>query len=108
MSLSRPNHPNGDQLETLLLEYLHDLANKSPLNSIRFDHDESSLSLSTTLCLQLERCPTCLVFGDFSQRLPWQDGNCLFEFCLIVLVLGETSRNKCSGKARDKYNQTKF
>ena len=61
------NQPDGNQLEAFLLKPLHNLTNKSPLkqskftgvinwgivhlDSIRLDHDESSLSLSPCLSL---------------------------------------------------------
>ena len=35
-----PDELHGDQLETLLLEALDDLADKSPLHTVRFDGDE--------------------------------------------------------------------
>merc|ERR1719312_448985 len=99
MSLARSHHPDSNQLEAFLLKPLDNLTNKSPLDSIRLDHDESSLSLSPCFSLQLERCSNHLCFGDLCQGLLGQNRHCLFKLDLIVLVLGKSSCNKCSSQA---------
>ena len=42
---------HGDELEAFSFESLDDLSNESSLDTIRLDHDESSLSLSPCLSL---------------------------------------------------------